>query len=213
MKVDLVNKINIFVGKRNSGKSILMKHMMKQFHSSFRKTYLISPSEKINKFYGDIVKNECIYDEYNEKWMEMLILNMTKQNEGLTQKDKKFSNILLVLDDLASDANFHSSKSLQILVARGRHVGITLYISLQHLNSCGPLVRSNSDYIFCGKLSRTSLELLIENYMTGEVDRKQFINMYNKSTINYNFLIIYNNATINNDLNLIYSSIKVENVE
>ena len=86
MKVDLVNKINIFVGKRNSGKSILMKHMMKQFKTSFRKIYLISPSEKINKFYGDIVKSECIYDEYNEKWMELLILNMTKTNEGLSQK-------------------------------------------------------------------------------------------------------------------------------
>ena len=213
MKVDTVNKINIFVGKRNSGKSILMKYMIKRNMTSFRKIYLVSPSKKINCFYRDIVKKECIYDEYNEKWMELLISSMTKKNEGLTQKDKKFSNILLVLDDLASDANFHNSKSLQILCARGRHLGITLYISLQHLNSCPPLVRSNTDYVFCGKLSRTSLELLIENYMSGEVDRKEFINIYNKSTVNYNFLIIYNNATINNDLNLIYSSIKVNDVE
>ena len=212
MIIDLINKITIFVGKRNSGKSILMKYMMDQNQNDFTKMYLFSPSESVNNFFTSIVKKECIFDQYSENWMSTLITKMTEINKGKTQKDSTFKNVLIILDDLGSDVNFHSSKSLSIIVARGRHLGISIFIALQHLNSCPPLLRSNCDYVFCGKLSRNSIELLIENYHTGEIDRKEFICMYNQSTIDYSFLVIYNNATISNDLNLIYTSIKVPNI-
>ena len=212
MIIDLINKITIFVGKRNSGKSILMKYMMDQNQNDFTKMYLFSPSESVNNFFTSIVKKECIFDQYSEKWMSTLITKMTEINKGKTQKDSTFKNVLIILDDLGSDVNFHSSKSLSIITARGRHLGISIFIALQHLNSCPPLLRSNCDYVFCGKLSRNSIELLIENYHTGEIDRKEFICMYNQSTIDYSFLVIYNNATISNDLNLIYTSIKVPNI-
>ena len=213
MLIDTVGKINIFCGKRNSGKSILMKYMIEQSMEKYKKVYLISPSEKINKFYSDIIKNEQIYDEYNEGWVNSLIEKMTKVNEGKTSKNSDFINVLLILDDCGSDTNFHSSRSLNILVSRGRHLGITLYIAIQHLNCCAPICRENSDYIFVGKLSRNSLELLLDNYQTGEIDKKDFIKMYNKATLNYSFLVIFNNATVDNCLNNIYSSIKVPFIE
>ena len=212
MIIDLINKITLFVGKRNSGKSILMKYMIEQNQRNYSKMYLFSPSESVNHFFSSVVKKECTFSEYSEKWMTTLIVKMTEINQGKTAKDSSFKNVLIILDDLGSDVNFHSSKALSIITARGRHLGISIFIALQHLNSCPPLLRSNCDYIFCGKLSRNSIELLIENYHTGELDRKEFIAMYNKSTIDYSFLVIYNNATISNDLNLVYTSIKVPNI-
>ena len=212
MLIDLINKITIYVGKRNSGKSILMKYMIEQNKKNYSKMYLISPSESVNHFFESVIKKECVFNEYSEKWMNSLISKMTEVNQGRTAKDPSFKNVLIILDDLGSDVNFHSSKALSIITARGRHLGISIFIAIQHLNSCPPLLRSNCDYIFCGKLSRNSLELLIENYHTGELDRKQFITMYNQSTIDYSFLVIYNNATVSNDLNLIYSAIKVPNI-
>ena len=49
----LVDKCTLLVAKRNSGKSILLRYLVKCEIDSFHKIFVISPTECVNNFYKD----------------------------------------------------------------------------------------------------------------------------------------------------------------
>ena len=66
----LKNKIVSLIGKRNSGKSQMLRYLVLQQRPLFKSIFTICPTECINSFYKDIVKKENIFDSYNEEWVE-----------------------------------------------------------------------------------------------------------------------------------------------
>ena len=91
----IVNKTTALLAKRNSGKSVLLKHLVESERHKFNKIFVICPTEKINRFYSDIVSDECIYDTYEEKFVDKLIIKMTEVNANKPVKERK--NVLLIL--------------------------------------------------------------------------------------------------------------------
>ena len=63
----ICNHITGLIAKRNSGKSCLLKYLVESERHKFNKIFVICPTEKINRFYSDIVDDESIYDSYEEK--------------------------------------------------------------------------------------------------------------------------------------------------
>ena len=122
----ILNKTVALLAKRNSGKSVLLKYLVESEKHKFSKIFVICPTEKINRFYSDIVCEECIFDSYDEKWVDKLISKMTEINANKPTKERK--NILLILDDCVSDTNFHQSPTIKKLFLRGRHINISLLI-------------------------------------------------------------------------------------
>ena len=59
----LINKTIILIGKRHSGKSRLLKYLVKYERKKFKKIFVVCPTEKINRFYSDIVSNENIFND------------------------------------------------------------------------------------------------------------------------------------------------------
>jgi hypothetical protein len=173
----------------------------------FNKIFVICPTETINHFYSEIVTEDCIFDEYNEEWAGALIEKMTKINAGKKGKEQK--KILLILDDCIADTNFHQSPSLKKLYARGRHISISVIVTTQYLLSVPPIIRLNSDYIMVGQLNNQSIQILTDEYLSGNLSRPDFLKMYNRTTKDYNFLVINNNSVKDNDLYNIYGVIRV----
>ena len=202
----IVNKITSMLAKRNSGKSVLLKHLVEAEKHKFARIYVICPTEKINRFYSDIVDEECIFDSYDEKWVNKLIDKMTEINSNKPAKERK--NILLILDDLVSDTNFHQSPSFKKIIIRGRHINIAIILTFQYLNLIPPTARSNLDTLFVGQMNKQSVDLLISEFISGDISKEEFIKMYNRCTKDYNFLVINNNSVKDDDLNLIYGCIK-----
>ena len=207
----IVNKITSLLAKRNSGKSVLLKHLVESERHKFNKIFVICPTEKINKFYSDIVDEECIYDTYEEKFVDKLIIKMTEINANKPTKDRK--NVLLILDDVVCDHNFHQSPSLKKLFIRGRHINIAIILTFQYLNLIPPVARSNLDTLFVGQMNKQSIDLLVSEFISGDIDKNDFIKMYNRSTKDYNFLVINNNSVKDDDLNLIYGVIKAPEIK
>jgi hypothetical protein len=87
----IVNKTSALLAKRNSGKSVLLKHLVESERHKFNKIFVICPTEKINRFYSDIVDDECIYDTYEEKFVDKLITKMTEVNANKPIKEIKNS--------------------------------------------------------------------------------------------------------------------------
>ena len=207
----IVNKITSLLAKRNSGKSCLLKYLVESEKHKFSKIYVICPTEKINRFYSDIVDDECIFDSYDEKWVNKLIDKMTQINSNKPAKERK--NVLLILDDLVSDTNFHQSPSFKKIIIRGRHINIAIILTFQYLNLIPPTARSNLDTLFCGQMNKQSVDLLMSEFISGDIEKNEFIKMYNRCTRDYNFLVINNNSVKDDDLNSIYGCIKTPNIK
>jgi hypothetical protein len=150
----IVNKMTTLVAKRNSGKSFLLKGLVEQHKEEFHKIFVICPTETINGFYqrNDFISPECVFDDYNEEWVESLISSMTRLNKG--KRSEKAKHMLVILDDLVAGTNFHQSPSLKKLFVRGRHIFISVIITSQHLTSIPPVARTNSEYVCVGQLNK-----------------------------------------------------------
>ena len=211
---ELQNKSLVILAKRNSGKSYLMKNLLQYSVkiNEFQKIYCISPTEKINKFYSDIIPENCIFDNYSEEWVLSLIEKMSKINEGKTQQSQSPINCLLILDDCTSDVNMHQAKGIKMLYTRGRHSFIAICVISQNLKSVSPSIRNNSDYILTGQLNASNIEQLCESYRCPIISKKDFITLYKNSTADYNFFVINNNSVSNNvdDINSYYGIIRAE---
>ena len=202
----IVNKTTALLAKRNSGKSCLLKYLVEAERYKFNKIFVICPTEKINRFYNDIVEDDCIFDNYNEKWVNKIIDKMTEINSNKTTKERK--NILLILDDVVCDHNFHQSPSLKKLFVRGRHINIAIILTFQYLNLIPPVARNNLDCLFVGQMNKQSIDLLVSEFISGDILKEKFIKMYNRCTKDYSFLVINNNSVKDDDLNSIYGVLK-----
>ena len=205
MDFTLLNKSVLLVGKRNSGKSQLLRYLVSLSKSHFKTCFLISPTEKINSFYAGVIKEENIFDEYKEAWVETLMKKMAEINKD--KNEHTASHVLLVLDDLIADLNFAKSKTIKQLLVRGRHLFISIIITSQYLNSISPLIRSNMDFIAVSQLNAQGLSLLIDNFHMGDISKDQFKKLYFKSTTNYGFFLINTSCCQNNDIDEIYGQI------
>ena len=200
----ILNKTILLCSKRGSGKSRLLRYLVLCEKEKFDKLFIICPTECVNSFYEGITSKDCIFDEYNDDWVMKLINKMT---ELKTQKKNK--NVLIILDDCVADSDMHYQKGLKILYARGRHINISVIVTTQYINSISPLMRSNSDYVFLGQQNKRSVDIISDEYLSGDIEKPEFIKLFNKSTRDYNFFVIYCNSVKNNDdLNSIYGSIK-----
>ena len=195
------------IAKRNSGKSVLLKFLVEKHKHNFEKIFVVCPTESVNNFYADLVDKNCIFDEWREDWADALIKKMSAANAGLAKEARK--NVLIILDDVMADTNFAQSPALKKLYTRGRHINIGVIATCQYLYNLPPICRSNADFCVVGQMNHQSVLLLAEEYLSGDLDKKEFIKLYNRSTKDYGFLVI-NNTSIkdSDDLNQIYGVIK-----
>ncbi len=203
MEFTLLDKTVNIIGKRNSGKSQLLRYLVEQEKHLFDKIYCISPTERIAPFYRDFVPENCVFDTYSEAWIQSLISKMT-ESKGHGKK----RHVLLILDDLTTDTDFFHSKTFKQLYSRGRHLYISVIITQQYLNSLPPLCRGNCDFCVIGAVNQFSIDILGNEYLSGGLTKSEFNSLYHNNTKNYSFLVINNNSTKNNSPEEVYGSIK-----
>ena len=124
------NRTITIIAKRNSGKSYLLKYLLEYSikNKDFNKIYVVSPTEKMNKYYSDIIPENCIFDKYEDEWVLCLIDKMGKINSGKSKESDNPTHCLIILDDCTSDVNMHQMKGLKKLYTRGRHSFISICV-------------------------------------------------------------------------------------
>ena len=202
MELSLLNNRLLITAKTNSGKSELLKWMLKKEIHKFNKIFVISPTEACNKFYSDIIPSNQIFHEFSEDWLNDLMAKL----KSYKQNNKKPYNTLLILDDCASD--MHNSKALNKIFVMGRHLGISIVVTLQFLHQAPLTARTNASYLLAGQMNKASVEMLCEEYMMGPIEKKEFLQLYHDSTTDYNFFVICCNSVKNNDLDNLYGKIR-----
>ena len=99
MEITLIDNVISIVGKRNSGKSYIFRHLLLYEAHLFHKILVCSPTEVLNNFYSSFIPKNCIYPEYTEEFGEKLLAGLIRENANIPKPEQK--KVLLVLDDLS----------------------------------------------------------------------------------------------------------------
>jgi hypothetical protein len=198
----------LVLGPGSGGKTTFLTRLLvdKVFYGEkFSRIYWFSPSasaddsldplREYTKKLQDQEKDPSFYDEFDVDVIKSLLARQKKVTEHLKENgSKKRFNICIVVDDHADNpAAMHKCGGiLETLYVRGRHWGISTFVSSQKLKLISPCVRVNLTALFCFRLRSNSdlLEGCIQEFKA-LVDGKLLLSMYRAATARpYGFLYI-----------------------
>ncbi len=183
----------VFIGKRNSGKSFLMKDIL--YHKKdYPVVRLICETEGYNHAYENLIPRIFI----DHKFDEQILKNLFKRQKIILNKNhKENTNIdprsLLIFDDLlASSKEWRNNQYVKSLFMNGRHLNIDFMLSMQYAIGIDPELRTQIDYIFfCKELKNIEREKIYENYASA-IPKELFNSVFSKLTENYSCMVIKN---------------------
>lgn len=197
------DKVLVFLGKRNTGKSFLVKDIL-YYHRDLPIGTVISPTECANKFYSNLVPSLFIHDEYSPE----LIANVLKRQKIITKKINKElmmygkSNIdpraFLILDDCLYDGCWKKDKNIRYIFMNGRHQRMMLAITMQYPLGVPPDLRTNVDYVFILRENNYgNRKRIYENYASVFPTFEIFCSVMDQITNGYGCLVIDNTSKSN----------------
>ena len=187
LSFSLVNKTTMIAGRRGAGKTVLAKQLIEDEKQKFSKIFLFSPTEAINRDYADLVPQNCIFDDWNEKWGNSLLEKLAK-----TPKEE-LKPILIVFDDMGSERSMENSRIFTRFFTRGRHTMVSILSLNQYIFQLSKICRSNLDFVIVGSQNAQSVDIL-ETEFNANLEPKAFRQLYHKAIENFGFMIIKNSS-------------------
>jgi hypothetical protein len=197
------DKVVVFIGKRNTGKSFLVKDLL-YYHKHVPIGTVISATEEANPFYSEMIPSLFIHNAYTPeivanslKRQKMVIrkLNKDKNQFGNSNIDP---NAFLILDDCLYDQSWIRDENIRSLFMNGRHYKILFIITMQYALGVPPSLRTNIDYVFILRENYVSnRKRLYEHYAGMFPTFEIFCQVMDQCTEDYTCLVINNSAKSN----------------
>jgi hypothetical protein len=195
----------IFIGRRRTGKSTLVKDLLFH-HKDLPVGTVISGTEESNGFFKKIVPPMFIHGDYNP----IILANFVKRQRLIMQRiqqdmDRGIASKLdprsfLILDDCMYDDSWTNDKNIRYLFMNGRWIKTFFIITMQFPLGIPPALRTNVDFVFILREPYLSnRRRLYENYGSAFPSFEFFCQVMDQCTQNYECLVI-NNATQSNKL-------------
>lgn len=181
----------IYIGQTNSGKTHSFKYMFKKIANKFSSGILICPTANLNYDYS-FMPVEYVYEEFNEEVIDNMIdIQNRKVKASMVKYGEKeyknhVSNSFIIIDDSIGLIDFHHS-IFDSLFSKSRHLFISVFVMIQHINALSPCMRLNSLYIGLTVICDNNIDTaykLIPNF-TNKKDLKTFLDKY---CIDYNLI-------------------------
>jgi hypothetical protein len=189
--------LSIVVGKRNSGKSVLVKDIlynMSEFGIS--RACVFSPTEPSTGFYGKFIPSLFIHHTLTEEALERIY---SAQKELVLRKKANISDpgdtkMVIVLDDAAYESKVLASKTLREIFFNSRHYNLYILITLQYLIALPAALRCQVDYAFFMHENVISNRERIHSTFLGSLRPKQFSILFDAITRGYSACCINNRS-------------------
>lgn len=179
------NSFVVITSKRNSGKTVLNKNLIKYLFDNFDYNFSILFSDTFfNGDYKDLFDKNFVFtsDELDIKIPKIL------QIQEKNIKKNKIIHGLIVLDDVKI---YKKSKSLIDLATKSRHYKLTVICSVQYPKELiSSSIRSNIDYLFWSDLNEQALISVYQSIHL-PINFKTFQKFVDNNNTNYQF-IFYN---------------------
>ena len=197
------NKVCVFIGKRETGKSFLVKDLL-YYHQNLPIGTVISGTEAANEFYGKMVPSLFIHDAYSPELIsntlkrQKLVVKKMQQELSAYNETNIDPRAFLILDDCLYDNSWIRDPNVRSLFMNGRHWKILFIITMQYALGIPPNLRTNIDYVFILRENYVSnRKRLYEHYAGMFPTFEMFSQVMDQCTENYECLVIHNNAKSN----------------
>lgn len=140
-------RISLFIGRRGTGKTVLLEDIMYHMRSRWDFGLLFTPTEDTAGMFRKHVPTAWIYSNYSETRLEQMIASQ----RAISASGKAQRSLFFVTDDCGFDKSSFKSKTTRDIYYNGRHVKISLLSCMQYCLDLPPELRTQVDYVFCLK--------------------------------------------------------------
>jgi hypothetical protein len=197
------DKVLVFLGKRNTGKSYLVKDIL-FYQRDIPVGTVISPTESANKFYSNIVPGLFIHDEYTPQLVESVLKRQKMMTKKINKELMMYGKCsvdpraFLILDDCLYDGCWKKDKNIRYIFMNGRHQKIMLLITMQYPLGVPPDLRTNVDYVFILRENNYgNRKRIYDNYCSIFPTFEMFCTVMDQLTEGYGCLVIDNTSKSN----------------
>lgn len=195
----------VLIGKKDTGKSFLVRDILANTRACFPVGTVISGTEVANPFFQDMVPSKLIHDKYSPG----IVMNAIKRQLAVKQQrnlDKKAhggnSNsdprAFLILDDCLYDKSWINEESTRYIFMNGRHIDMVTLITMQYPLGITPNLRTNIDFVFILRENNiTNRKRIYDNYAGMFPTFEMFCQFMDQCTENYECLVIANGVQSN----------------
>jgi hypothetical protein len=194
----------VLIGKKDTGKSFLVKDVLANTQACFPIGTVISGTEVANPFFQDMVPSKLIHDKYKPDIVNNAIRRQlaVKQKREHEKRASGHSSIdpraFLILDDCLYDASWIREESTRYVFMNGRHIDMVTLITMQYPLGITPNLRTNIDFVFIlRETSMTNRKRIYENYASMFPTFEMFCQFMDQCTENYECLVIANGVQSN----------------
>lgn len=187
----------VMVAKRGSGKSVLVKDILKRY-SDIPGGIILAPTDRMNSFYGKFFPSIYIHYEYKSEIIERILKRQEKIRAKCDEKEKQKKKLdpraILVMDDcLSTKGTWSKDQNIMKVFFDGRHYKLMYILTMQFPLGIQPELRSNFDYIFLLSEDYVSnLKRLFDHYAGMFPSFDVFRQVFNQVTADYGALVIVN---------------------
>ena len=183
------HRVLLLVGKRGSGKTVLLLDLLYSMRDRFDIGIMCSPTQSTVESFERIMPSSLIYNDYDAAAIgRMIDMQRARQRSG-----KPLKRVFIVLDDCAYDRNMFNSKGVHMrqIFYNGRHLGITLLLCMQAaIDGMPPAMRGNVDLLFtCRDMILTNQERLHKHYFGQIASFDAFQKIFTECTKDHEVLV------------------------
>jgi len=197
------DSVVLFIGKRNTGKSVLVSDVM-YHHKDLPVGVVISPTERANQFFENFVPGMLIYDEFSPEIVQKFIERQEKITKQANHEKKTYGksnvipNAFFILDDCLYDKSWPTDKNIRCLFMNGRHYKVLFLITMQYPLGIPPHLRTNVDYVFILRENQVkNRERIYQQYAGMFPTFEIFSQVLDQCTENYEGMVIDNKVQSN----------------
>ena len=194
------DKVVVFIGKRETGKSVLVRDLL--YHKQdIPVGTVISGTEGANSFYSSIMPSIFIHGEFSDNVVDNYLKRQKKVVKKFTEEGSN-TNIdpraFFILDDCLYDQSWTKNKNIRAMFMNGRHYKSLFIITMQYALGVPPNLRTNIDYVFLLRENyQSNRKRLYEQYAGMFPSFEVFCQVMDQCTENFECLVINNNAKSN----------------
>jgi hypothetical protein len=183
------------VGRRGSGKSIIIKDLLYYKRHRLPCGLIMSGTEAGNGYFSKFVPEVFVFDDFDNAALERLLERQKK-----AAKKGNMGKVFVVLDDLAFDSSIMKKPVMRYIFMNGRHLNIYLIFSSQYVADLGPpAIRANIDVLFVCREAIQANRFRLYNMFFGVFETfEDFNKVLNACTENYGVLVLDNTKNSNN---------------
>lgn len=187
------DRVVLLVGKRGSGKSILLEDILYYLSTDYDMGVGMSPTRETILSFQRFMPDSCIYEKFDADRLQDIIELVRELNHRDIYK-----RVFVLLDDCMFDKKAFDNKTIRDIFMNGRHLKFLFINCVQYIMDMKPDLRTQVDYMFtCREPSAQNRAKLYANFYGMFPTLEDFEIAMETCTNNYEVLVLDNTISSN----------------